>query len=422
MDYAAKKPVADVVAAVEAAQQQAKILKTRAAVNAGNLPVTATLTDPNNGASMTVEGIDKGEYDLAKNAEDIASNHIDISAVRDRVSTMEHDDVRIQQDIAKNEKDIADHKTAQDSVNHALLSTNLRQDTLIQDNTAGISSLTQRTNQIGTKAFDNGEAIAAIKPVVAQHTQAIADQKDFININAQNIKAVGGIVADNKADQDKVNHALVNTNIHQDTLIKSNATNISGLQTESTAAATQAKLTQKQVDNNTQRSQENRTAVVNLGEQTHLMSAQIEHNRATGAYAQSRADAAYANTEANHEALVNTNKRVSQNSADIANHEQRIQTLESNTNAKFGQLKSEVDQNRKRASAGIAGVAAMANIPQVIQGQTFSVGAGVGNTDGESALAVGMSARASENVVVKASVSNDTQHNFVVGAGVSYGW
>ncbi|HHA3594088.1 TPA: YadA-like family protein [Salmonella enterica subsp. enterica serovar Newport] len=162
--------------------------------------------------------------------------------------------------------------------------------------------------------------------------------------------------------------------------------------------------------------------VASQGEQQHLMSAQIEHNRATGAYAQSRADAAYANTEANREALVNTNKRVSQNSADIANHEQRIQTLESNTNAKFGQLKSEVDQNRKRASAGIAGVAAMANIPQVIQGQTFSVGAGVGNTDGESALAVGMSARASENVVVKASVSNDTQHNFVVGAGVSYGW
>ncbi|WP_367281612.1 YadA-like family protein [Enterobacter hormaechei] len=43
-----------------------------------------------------------------------------------------------------------------------------------------------------------------------------------------------------------------------------------------------------------------------------------------------------------------------------------------------------------------------------MQGQTFAVGAGVGNTDGESALAVGFSARATENVVVNAFVSNDT--------------
>ncbi|EEK4465157.1 hypothetical protein GNM83_20230 [Salmonella enterica] len=152
------------------------------------------------------------------------------------------------------------------------------------------------------------------------------------------------------------------------------------------------------------------------------LSSGVKQAQDTGAYAQKRADDAYAHTEANRQALNATNKRVADNTATIANHEQRISALESENSANFGKLKSEVDQNRKRASAGIAGVAAMANIPQVIQGQTFSVGAGMGNTDGESALAVGMSARASEHVVVKASVSNDTQHNFVVGAGVSYGW
>lgn len=117
-----------------------------------------------------------------------------------------------------------------------------------------------------------------------------------------------------------------------------------------------------------------------------------------------------------------TNATVAKHTDELANHEQRIETLEQNTNANFGQLKNEVDQNRKRASAGIAGVAAMANIPQVIESQRFNVGAGVGTTDGETALAVGFSARASEHVVVKASVSNDTQHNFVVGGGMSYGW
>ncbi|MCS5737410.1 YadA C-terminal domain-containing protein, partial [Herbiconiux daphne] len=92
------------------------------------------------------------------------------------------------------------------------------------------------------------------------------------------------------------------------------------------------------------------------------------------------------------------------------------------TQTNFGKLKSEVESNRRRASAGIAGVAAIATIPQVIESQTFNVGAGVGNTDGESALAVGFSSRASQNTVVKAAVSTDTQHNFVVGAGVAVGW
>lgn len=92
------------------------------------------------------------------------------------------------------------------------------------------------------------------------------------------------------------------------------------------------------------------------------------------------------------------------------------------TNQRFANLDKRIDDNRKRASAGIAGVAAMANIPQVTNTQNFSVGAGVGTTDGESALAVGFSARATENVVIKGSVSNDTQQNFVVGGGISYGW
>lgn len=117
-----------------------------------------------------------------------------------------------------------------------------------------------------------------------------------------------------------------------------------------------------------------------------------------------------------------TNATVARHTSELANHEQRISELEKNTNSNFSNLKHEVDSNRRRASAAISGVAAMANIPQVIESQTFNVGAGVGTTDGETAVAVGFSARASEHVVVKASVSNDTQHNFVVGGGVSYGW
>lgn len=117
-----------------------------------------------------------------------------------------------------------------------------------------------------------------------------------------------------------------------------------------------------------------------------------------------------------------TNKRVAQNTADIANHEKRITDLEGQTNAKFGDLKRQIDDNKDSANAGIAGVAAMASIPQVLESQTFNVGAGVGNRDDQQAIAVGFSARASQSIVVKASVAADTNQEFTVGAGFAYGW
>ena len=117
-----------------------------------------------------------------------------------------------------------------------------------------------------------------------------------------------------------------------------------------------------------------------------------------------------------------TNSTVAAHSAQLADHEKRISSLESQTNDRLGDLKNQIDDNKRNADAGIAGVAAMANTPQVTESQTFAVGAGVGTREGESAIAVGFSARASKNVVVKASVAGDTQQSWTVGAGVSYGW
>ena len=152
------------------------------------------------------------------------------------------------------------------------------------------------------------------------------------------------------------------------------------------------------------------------------LSASVTRAEAKGEEAQSRADIAYAHAEENENAIQATNHRVAENSANIAAEEEQITTLKSDTDKNFSKMNNRIDENRQRASAAISGVAAMANIPQVIQGQTFSIGAGVGSTDGESAAAVGFSARAGDRVIVKASVSDDTQQNFVIGGGVSYGW
>ena len=155
---------------------------------------------------------------------------------------------------------------------------------------------------------------------------------------------------------------------------------------------------------------------------TQDIATETEERKAGDISSQLRIDQANANIEANRQASAATNKRVAANTAAIANHEARITSLEQQTSKGFRDLKRQIDDNKKDANAGIAGVAAMANIPQVTSNQDFSVGAGVGFRGDEQAVAVGFSVRASQNVVVKASVAGDTQQSWTAGAGVSYGW
>ncbi|EGK7902658.1 hypothetical protein IO210_004525, partial [Salmonella enterica] len=333
---------------------------------------------------------------------------------------------------------VTDNKAAQEQGDAAL-------QTQVTDNKANADAkfkivndaATQRARIVDGKLADETTARqAADAGLQTQVTdnKAAADNKfkivnDAAAQRARVVDAALNTKVDTKTfadDQTRQDTALAS----HETRIASNADGIKSLDTQlnrehRTAESRAAAQANVDADHDT-RITHNTSAIATETQQRQsqftTLSAGVKQAQDTGAYAQKRADDAYARTEANRQALNATNKRVADNTATIANHEQRISALESENSANFGKLKSEVDQNRKRASAGIAGVAAMANIPQVIQGQTFSVGAGVGDTDGESAVAVGMSARASEHVVVKASVSNDTQHNFVVGAGVSYGW
>lgn len=155
---------------------------------------------------------------------------------------------------------------------------------------------------------------------------------------------------------------------------------------------------------------------------TQAIATETEERKAGDISSQLRIDQANANIEANRQASAATNKRVAANTAAIANHEQRITSLEQQTARGFSDLKRQIDDNRKDANAGIAGVAAMANIPQVTANQDFSVGAGIGFRGDEQALAVGFSGRVTENVVTKVAVASDTQNGWTVGAGVAVGW
>ena len=83
----------------------------------------------------------------------------------------------------------------------------------------------------------------------------------------------------------------------------------------------------------------------------------------------------------------------------------------------YGQLKSV----EKIASRGVASATALANIGQVGEGKAFSVGAGVGNYNGETSIAIGASARVGSGVV-KASVGTSTGSGSKAAFGVGGAW
>lgn len=77
----------------------------------------------------------------------------------------------------------------------------------------------------------------------------------------------------------------------------------------------------------------------------------------------------------------------------------------------------------KSIAAGVAGISAMSNIPQVDQDKTFNVGLGVGHFQERTAVALGASARLSDSVVARASVATDFgADSTAVGGGLGWSW
>lgn len=93
------------------------------------------------------------------------------------------------------------------------------------------------------------------------------------------------------------------------------------------------------------------------------------------------------------------------------------------TDAKLGELRSDIDQTTKDASAGIAGAMAMANLPQPVLPGKSLVSAGVAGFDGQAALAVGVS-KLSDNGrwIVKFSGTANSRGKVGVAAGMGFHW
>ena len=90
-------------------------------------------------------------------------------------------------------------------------------------------------------------------------------------------------------------------------------------------------------------------------------------------------------------------------------------------NQKLAKVEDRMNKNSKRSDAGIAGVTAIANIPQVITAGKSTLGVGVGGYGKQTAVAVGYS-RAADNGkhIFKISTGINSQSKANFGAGYSY--
>uniref|UniRef100_UPI00262E75E8 YadA family autotransporter adhesin n=1 Tax=Paraburkholderia sp. TaxID=1926495 RepID=UPI00262E75E8 len=96
-------------------------------------------------------------------------------------------------------------------------------------------------------------------------------------------------------------------------------------------------------------------------------------------------------------------------------------TAKDYTDQQINSVQSSVNQVARNAYSGIAAATALTMIPDVDQGKTIAVGIGGGTYKGAQAVALGVSARITENLKMKAGAGTSSQGT-TVGVGASYQW
>lgn len=228
------------------------------------------------------------------------------------------------------------------------------------------------------------------QPAIDANTAKIADNTKAIATNTADIRSAEKLIDKNAKD------IAQNTSDIRDNAgkIADNAANITHNSARINAVEIEAK----------------KHSVVKAGKNTTV-------NKTTGA----SGEAVYT-VDANVDHLA-TKAEVNKHVGAINN---RIDGVDAKVNANtkaIRRLDHDVRKNRKRADAGTASVAAMANIPQVYLPGKSGVGVGVGYKHGQSAIAVGYS-RTSDDAhqIIKLSVGADSQKDVTVGAGYMYQW
>lgn len=241
----------------------------------------------------------------------------------------------------------------------------------------------------------------------AQIADLQATKADRSELEEVAIKADGALAGaiENRNQIDTVKENLADTNKQ----VANNKESIDQLRENDQVLTNTVNTVKQDVQETKQQVNNNKQEINKVKNDVKVVSQDVANNSIRIQRNEERIDGAYAGIYDNRQNIAANREAINRNN-------QEIQKLNKN----FSDLKNTVDANRKRAAAGIAGVAAMANIPEVNSHQTFSVGVGVGGFDGQQAVAVGASARVNDNLTVKASVAANNEE-VVWGAGAAFG-
>lgn len=350
--------------------------------NKGNI----TMTNIGGTGENTVHDAIKHNADkIAANTVNITTNANNIADNSVRITTNEGNIANNAQRITTNEGNIASNTAYIKAVEAKLPVVKAGDNTTVD---VTVDAYGKATYTVSSKDFQpaidaNTAKIADNAKAIATNTADIRSAEKLIDKNAKDIAQNTSDIRDNTGKiADNANH------------IADNAANITHNSARINAVEIEAK----------------KHSVVKAGKNTTV-------NKTTGA----NGEAVYT-VDANVDHLA-TKAEVNKHVGAINN---RIDGVDAKVNANtkaIQRLDHDVRKNRKRADAGTASVAAMANIPQVYLPGKSGVGVGVGYKHGQSAIAVGYS-RTSDNAhhIIKLSVGADSQKDVTVGAGYMYQW
>ena len=350
--------------------------------NKGNI----TMTDVGGTGENTVHDAIKHNADkIAANTVNITTNANNIADNSVRITTNEGNIANNAQRITTNEGNIASNTAYIKAVEAKLPVVKAGDNTTVD---VTVDAYGKATYTVSSKDF---------QPAIDANTAKIAGNTKAISTNTADIRSAEKLIDKNAKD------IAQNTSDIRDNTgkIADNANNI---------VDNAANITHNSARINAVEIEAKKHSVVKAGKNTTV-------NKTTGA----NGEAVYT-VDANVDHLATkaeVNKHVGAINSRIDGVEGKVAQ---NTKA-IGRLDHDVRKNRKRADAGTASVAAMANIPQVYLPGKSGVGVGVGYKHGQSAIAVGYS-RTSDNAhhIIKLSVGADSQKDVTVGAGYMYQW
>ena len=310
-------------------------------------------------------------------------------------------------------------------------------DTVEADHQAAIGLINDHQNQITQNKVDSEQAIQGLNTRISSVDDDLNSTKDavlVVNYDLQQTRT------DLNTQINNTNDALTQQKIDIDNALQQTRTDLNTQIDNTNNAVTQQKI---DIDNALQQTNTNITnQITTVTNTTTQQTTNIEKDLQQTKQDVNQQISTIKNTSTQQSTSLNkdlqqtkqdVNQQINhlqsaaaQQSAsvekDLQDAKQSFAQQQSASNSQFKNLKDEVDDNKKESRSGAASAIAIASMPQVQVGQQVMFSAGVGTFKNEQALSVGASFHAGDATVIKAGVSDSTNNDFAMGAGIGIGF